>query len=286
MWAHRAWQGRFLPKGLGRGEALSAYATWCTAVEGNTTFYGLPSADTVATWADAAPEGFRFVFKLPRSVTHERRLRDVTTEMREFLSLVEPLDARARTLSVQLPASFGPADLEALDRFLGRMPAAHRCAVEVRHPEFFQLGSAPEAALTEVLARRQAEWISFDTTVLFAAPPGSEAERDGWEKKPRLPRRTGAVTDEPVVRYVGRDDVGATTEGWQPWVAFVADWLREGRTPTFFLHTPDNDEALGLARRFHDEVRSIVPELRPLPEPLTAGDPQEPAPRGQAATLF
>jgi uncharacterized protein YecE (DUF72 family) len=206
--------------------------------------------------------------------------------MREFLSLVEPLDARARTLSVQLPASFGPADLEALDRFLGRMPAAHRCAVEVRHPEFFQLGSAPEAALTEVLARRQAEWISFDTTVLFAAPPGSEAERDGWEKKPRLPRRTGAVTDEPVVRYVGRDDVGATTEGWQPWVAVVADWLREGRTPTFFLHTPDNDEALGLARRFHDEVRSIVPELRPLPEPLTAGDPQEPAPRGQAATLF
>lgn len=276
MWAHRAWQGRFLPEGLGRAAALAGYATWCTTVEGNTTFYGLPSADTVATWAQAAPSDFRFVFKLPRTVTHERRLRDVATEMRSFLDLVEPLGERARTLSVQLPASFGPQDLDALDRFLGRMPAAHRCGVEVRHPDFFQPGSGADTALTAVLARRGAEWIGFDTTVLFSAPPTSDAERDGWDKKPRLPRRTDAVTDEPIVRYVGRDDVATTVEGWQPWVAIMAGWLREGRTPTFFLHTPDNDEALGLARQFHDEVRSIVPELAPLPEPL----------RAQPTTLF
>ena len=141
MWAHKPWQGRYLPAGLHRNQTLSAYATWCTSVEGNTTFYGLPSASTVASWAAAAPADFRFVFKLPRTVTHERRLRDVTDEMRTFLSLVEPLGERARTLSVQLPASFGPTDLDTLDRFLGRMPAAHRCGVEVRHPEFFALGA-------------------------------------------------------------------------------------------------------------------------------------------------
>ena len=38
MWAHKPWQGRYLPEKLGRGEQLSAYATWCNAVEGNTTF--------------------------------------------------------------------------------------------------------------------------------------------------------------------------------------------------------------------------------------------------------
>ncbi len=273
MWAHRAWQGRFLPEGLGREEALSGYATWCTAVEGNTTFYGLPSEATVRSWAAATPEDFRFVFKLPRTVTHDRRLRDVTDEMRAFLALVEPLGGRARTLSVQLPASFGPADLSTLDRFLARMPAEHRCGVEVRHPEFFAVDAsgAPGpagAALTSVLSRRGAEWITFDTTVLFAAAPTSDAEREGWAQKPRLPRRTEAVSDEPVARYVGRDDVDATIEGWQPWVEVVAEWLREGRRPTFFLHTPDNGEALGLARRFHDQVRALVPGLAPLPEPL------------------
>jgi uncharacterized protein YecE (DUF72 family) len=276
MWAHRAWQGRFLPAGLGRGETLAAYATWCTAVEGNTTFYGSPSHDTVRSWARAAPADFRFVFKLPRTVTHDRRLRDVASEMRAFLDLLEPLGERARTLSVQLPASFGPTDLDVLDRFLGRMPSTHCSGVEVRHPDFFRPGSAAESALTGLLDRRGAEWISFDTTVLFSAPPGSDAERDGWAKKPRLPRRTHAVSDEPVVRYVGRDDVDATVEGWQPWVQVMADWLREGRTPTFFLHTPDNDEALGLARQFHDEVRALVPELAALPEPL----------RAQPTTLF
>jgi hypothetical protein len=53
----------------------------------------------------------------------------------------------------------------------------------------------------------------------------------------------------------------------------VAGWLAEGRSPTVFVHTPDNVEAPGLARRFHDDVRALVPDLAPLPEPA----PTEPA---------
>lgn len=272
MWAHKGWQGRFLPEKLARNEQISAYATWCNAVEGNTTFYGLPSADTVATWAADAPSDFRFLFKVPKTVTHDRRLRDVRTQVREFLDRIEPLGARARTIWVQLPASFGPDDIEALDRFLARMPAAHRYGVEVRHPSFFAAGPAP-ARLDEVLTRRGAEWVSFDTTTLFSAPPTSDAEREGWDQKPRLPRRTAALSDEPVVRYVGRDDTEATIAGWQPWLPVVAAWLREGRRPTFFLHTPDNDDALWLTRRFHDQVRDLMPELTPLPEPIDCAPP-------------
>jgi hypothetical protein len=53
----------------------------------------------------------------------------------------------------------------------------------------------------------------------------------------------------------------------------VAGWLREGRSPTVFLHTPDNNDAPALARRFHDDVRALVPGLDALPEP----EPVEPA---------
>ncbi len=268
MWAHKPWQGRYLPEKLGRGEQLSAYATWCNAVEGNTTFYGTPSIETVRSWARSTPPDFRFVFKLPKVVTHDRRLRDVTTEMRDFLALLEPLGPRAQTLSVQLPASFGPAELDMLDRFLARMPDAHECGVEVRHPAFFDASGPAGEALTDLLERHGAEWITFDTTVLFSAPPTSEAEQEGWAQKPRLPRRAVAVGAHPIVRYVGRDDTAVTEEGWQPWIAVVARWLREGRRPTFFVHTPDNDDALDLARRFHDQVRAEVPGLAPLPQPL------------------
>ena len=83
---------------------------------------------------------------------------------------------------------------------------------------------------------------------------------------PAAPNR--ALTEHPVVRYIGRDEVASTVEGWQPWLDVVVDWLREGRSPTVFLHTPDNVDALTARPPFHDAVRARVPELEPLPEPL------------------
>ena len=61
--------------------------------------------------------------------------------------------------------------------------------------------------------------------------------------------------------------------GWQHWLDTVAGWLREGRSPTVFIHTPDNVRALELARRFHHDVRARVPEVEPLPEPVPSGPP-------------
>ena len=101
----------------------------------------------------------------------------------------------------------------------------------------------------------------------------TETEREAWANKPRLPRRSRALTSYHIVRYLGRDDVARTGAGWQPWLDTVAAWLREGRSPTVFIHTPDNVDALELARRFHDDVRVRVPEVEPLPEPIPSGPP-------------
>ncbi|MEV6237844.1 DUF72 domain-containing protein [Lentzea sp. NPDC051838] len=271
MWTHKEWPGRFLPQSLPATERLRAYAGWCNAVEGNTTFYATPARKTVATWAKQTDSDFRFMLKLPKAVTHERRLAGVETEMRAFLDAVEPLGERA-VLWTQLPGSFGPTEVDALSRFLRRLPADRRRVVEVRHPAFFTDADST-SRLEEALAHANTEWAPFDTTVLFRSPPTSEAEQDAWAKKPRLPRRTRALTDQPVVRYLGRDSVEETVEGWEPWAEEVAGWLREGRSPTIFLHTPDNADAPELARRFHDDVRTLVPDLDPLPDP----EPVEPA---------
>jgi uncharacterized protein YecE (DUF72 family) len=271
MWTHKAWQGRFLAHPLPAQERLRSYAGWCNAVEGNTTFYATPPVQTVASWAEQTEPGFRFVAKLPKVVTHERRLTDVDDPMRIFLAAMEPLGPRAHALWIQLPASFTPADLPTLAGFLRRLPTSHRYAVEVRHPDFF---TDPRSTrqLEETLAVASAEWVPFDTTAFFARRPTSAAERDAWTKKPRVPRRSVALTERPIVRYLGRDDTDETVAGWQHWVEVTAGWLREGRTPTVFVHTPDNADAPLLARRFHDEVRVRVPALAPLPDP----EPVEP----------
>lgn len=271
MWTHQAWRGRF-PHSPAQ-ERLRSYAGWCNAVEGNTTFYATPARSTVAAWAEQTDADFRFVLKLPREITHDCRLADVDAPLSAFMAAIEPLGSRAHALWIQLPASFAPADLPALTGFLRGLSRSHRYAVEVRHPAFFNDMRAARL-LEETLADTATEWIPFDTTAFFRSPPSSDAERDAWSKKPRLPFRSRALTDRPIIRYLGRDDSAKTVEGWQRWVDVAADWLREGRSPTVFVHTPDNADALLLARRFHDEVRARLPELAELPlstrtEPLT-----------------
>jgi uncharacterized protein YecE (DUF72 family) len=272
MWSYTAWQGRYLPESLSPRERLHAYATWCNAVEGNTTFYATPNLGAVTSWAEQTTPDFRFVLKLPKTITHEHRLADVGEALRAFLAAIEPLGRRVHALWIQLPPSFSPADLGTLTGFLRRLPRGHRYCVEVRHRAFFT-DPRWEQQLEQVLGDVGAEWVSFDTTVLFASPPVSDAEQEAWTKKPRLPRRSRALTTHPVVRYIGRDDTARTVAGWQPWLDTVTNWLREGRSPTVFIHTPDNIAALELARRFHEDVRARLPEVKPLPEPVPAGPP-------------
>jgi uncharacterized protein YecE (DUF72 family) len=262
MWTHKAWP-------LGTKDRLRAYAGWCNAVEGNTTFYATPARDTVASWAQQTDPDFRFVIKLPKLITHERRLTGADEALRAFLHAIEPLGPRTDALWIQLPGSFTPADVGTLETFLRRLPASHRYAVEVRDRAFFTEERAT-THLEAALATVDAEWVPFDTTTMFQSPPTSDAERDAWTKKPRMPRRSVALTDRPIVRYLGRDDTDRTVEGWQHWVEVTAQWLREGRSPTVFIHTPDNTDAPALARRFHAEVRAHVPALQPLPDPAPA----------------
>jgi uncharacterized protein YecE (DUF72 family) len=114
--------------------------------------------------------------------------------------------------------------------------------------------------------------VPFDTTEFFKTPPTSDIERETWSMKPHVALRTTALTERPIVRYLGRDDPAVTVAGWARWVGVVSEWLREGRSPTVFVHTPSNTDAPELARRFHAAVRARVPTLEPLPEP----EPLEP----------
>src|SRR5205807_1753370 len=173
--------------------------------------------------------------KLPKPITHERRLADADEPLRAFLAAIEPLGQRTHALWIQLPPSFSPADLDALAGFLRRLPHQYRYAVEVRHRAFFE-DPRSEQQLERALGGggANAEWLTFDTTVLFQSLPASSAEREAWTRKPRLPRRSRALTSHPVVRYIGRDDMARTIAGWQHWLDVVAGWLREGRSPTVF----------------------------------------------------
>lgn len=265
MWANRDWVGRSLPSDTPVGGELRAYARICNAVEGNTTFYALPDPATVDRWRAATPDGFRFMLKLPRTITHDRRLRDVADELREFADRFEPLTERMGPCAVQLPASFAPDDLPALLAFLDGVPSAFDWSVEVRHVAF-HAGGDHERVLNDELHARGVDRIVFDSRPVFAGPRDTPEEIEAWANKPRLPVRAVATGAQPIVRFIGQTDPEANPAYWTPWVDRVARWLADGRRPIVFLHTPDNLVSLELCRRFHDEVAAVA-GIAALPEP-------------------
>jgi uncharacterized protein YecE (DUF72 family) len=266
MWAHRPWVGRFYPAGTKPGTELALYAQWCTAVEGNTTFYAQPTAATVNGWSEQTPDDFRFAFKLPRTVTHNKRLHDAGTEVRSFLNVIEPLGQRLGPVQVQLPGSFGPADLDALLAFLRRLPPDWAWALELRHRGFFD-GSTEQRAVDELCLERNIGRVVLDTRPLYAVAAKSTAAIDEQRKKPDLPIVLDAVGTTPIVRVIGEDAIDATMRGLQVWVPQIVEWLTEGRTPYVFVHQPENLESPGLARALHEAIAVEVFNLAPLPTP-------------------
>ena len=274
MWANREWVGTWFPADTPIGRELETYATWCTTVEGNTTFYTTPPEHTVARWVEQASENFRFCFKLPQEITHQRRLRDCESVLFEFLDRVDTMGHLLGPIQIQLPASFEPGDLPVLDSFLSDLPARFDWAVEVRHPDFFA-GGESERPLNDLLAARSVNRVTLDSRALFLGTPRTTAEREAWENKPRLPVRPVATGTQPLVRLIGQSDAEASLAEWEPWVGKLAEWLHAGLEPHVFTHTPDNAAAPDLARRLWARVAALVDDIAPLPDALTSGEQLE-----------
>jgi uncharacterized protein YecE (DUF72 family) len=60
---------------------------------------------TYAKWRDSTPPGFRFAVKMPRTITHELKLRDAREPLVAFLAETDGLGRKRRPILVQLPPS-------------------------------------------------------------------------------------------------------------------------------------------------------------------------------------
>jgi uncharacterized protein YecE (DUF72 family) len=125
----------------GAGTHLERYAAVLPAVEINSTFYRPHRHATFARWAHAVPADFRFSVKVPKAITHERRLADCVPLLGQFLAQIEPLGPKLACLLVQLPPSgefdarVAPAFLEALRERFDR-----DVVLEPRHATWFTPG--------------------------------------------------------------------------------------------------------------------------------------------------
>lgn len=130
----RAVQDRF-----GDGAShLARYATRLPAVEINSSFHRPHRRSLYERWAAAVPADFRFCAKLPKTITHERRLVDCAGLLAAFLEQAGGLGDKLRCLLVQLPPSFA-FEAPVAEAFLSMLQAAHpaKVALEPRHASWF-----------------------------------------------------------------------------------------------------------------------------------------------------
>ncbi len=253
VWAHTPWQGSLYAKDSRSADFLAQYCRFFNAVEGNTTFYANPAADTITRWLAQSTSDFRFNLKVPKAVSHQQGGPQLLTQ---WLALISPLRERIGFIHLQLPERFSPAQLTELSPLLALIRAQHACAVEIRHPQFFDKADN-EKALHQLLRFYQCERLSFDSRSLFSVPADTPALLDAQRKKPRLPVHAVALTDAPVFRFVGQDDLAANRPFYQPWLDKMLQWLGEGKTPYAFFHTPDNTMAPALARQFAADLQQL-----------------------------
>ncbi|MCD4690295.1 DUF72 domain-containing protein [bacterium] len=83
------WVGPFYPPGIQRNRMLDEYVKHFGVVEINSSYYRIPGANMFARMEEKTPDGFEFIVKLYKGMTHE--LEDEPEMYRKFTSAVEPL---------------------------------------------------------------------------------------------------------------------------------------------------------------------------------------------------
>jgi uncharacterized protein YecE (DUF72 family) len=120
------------------GTALKRYAARFEAAEINSSFHRPHRESTWQRWHDSVPVDFRFSVKLPKSITHDRKLVDCADLTEEFLAQCKPLEGKLAVLLVQLPPrlAFDQTVAAAFFADLGRRTKA-QVVCEPRHPSWF-----------------------------------------------------------------------------------------------------------------------------------------------------
>lgn len=135
-WHYMHWVGPFYPANTRAEDFLPYYAARFNTVEINSTFYGLPSEETVTAWRERTPEDFVFACKASRYITHMKKLKDPDASTERFLAAVAPLGRKLGPILFQLPPRWH-ANVDRLDRFLARLPTGLRFAFEFRDETWF-----------------------------------------------------------------------------------------------------------------------------------------------------
>lgn len=258
VWSYKGWVGSLFPARSKSSDFLQLYGQRFQNVEGNTTFYAIPSPETVLKWRDDTPESFRFCLKIPQQISHQDALDRNIEATHAFLARMAPLGPRLGPLFLQLPPGFGLRRIEELERWLAAWPTQYQVSVEVRHPDWYT--TSGETQLIELLHRYQVGHCLMDVRPLDLGDlPGAEVDMQrARDHKPQVPMRPWVTGNMVLVRYISHPDQARNQALWVEWAQRIAEWLQQGVQVDFFMHCPVEQQSPDNARVFYRQLQRLV----------------------------
>ena len=154
------------------GTHLERYGRRLACVEIDTSFYREHKIETYERWAASVPADFRFSIKLPKAITHEKRLVGCGDLLARFFSQANHLGEKLGVVVVQTPPNlvYEPSKVDAFVEAL-RAETKAPVAIEPRHETWFD--GAADAQLERLGITR----IAADPARFAAAgDPGGSAD--------------------------------------------------------------------------------------------------------------
>lgn len=197
------------------GSALGRYSRVFDAVEVNSSFHRAHRPSTWAKWAESVPEEFRFAAKIPKSITHQAKLVDVSSLVTGFAAEVGELGRKLAIVLVQLPPKLA-FDAGVAERFFETLRRAidAEIACEPRHASWFEQDA--DAMLQSLRIARVAADPALSPA---AAVPGGWRGLSYWRLHGSPSIYRSPYVPEAIARYADQLRK-ATAAGRQAWCMF------------------------------------------------------------------
>ncbi|HET8885126.1 MAG TPA: DUF72 domain-containing protein [Salinimicrobium sp.] len=205
----------FYPRGT--KDELTYYSTQFNSVELNATFYRFFPKEQFETWAEKVESDFKFFPKVPRYISHIKRLKNVEEQTNEFIVSLLSLKEKLGMVFLQMPENFHVKNIDSLKSYIENWPKEIPLAVELRHTDWY---TNPEIAdnLNDFLIKKNVASIITD----------SAGRRDLLHMR--------LTNDTAFIRYVGANDE-SDFERLDDWVKRIKQWQKLGlKNLYFFVH--------------------------------------------------
>ncbi|SRR5215203_527721 len=135
---YKEWKEEFYPKTLPQSKWFDYYTQHFNTLELNVTFYRFPTLKSLKAWYDKAPDGFSFSSKVPRSITHFRKLEQTERMMNDFYGLLkEGLKEKLSCVLFQLPPQFSHSQAR-LEKILEQVDPSFNNVIEFRSESWWK----------------------------------------------------------------------------------------------------------------------------------------------------